>query len=403
MAEIAKFLCGLRLYRSKTLACCGPISIIALMKNTKTVLLVSTRKGAFLYQGDRARKTWKLDGPHFLGQVVNHLLLDPRDGKTLVMAAKAGHLGPTVFRSVDGGKSWKEASKPPAFSKESGRAVKHVFWLTPGHRSRPGSWYAGVAPHGMFRSDDGGDTWQGVAGLNDHPDRKKWFGESEQGPPDDPNTHSILVDPRDENHLYVGFSAGGIFESSDGGREWKPLNKGVAADFIPVKDPEYGHDPHCIRMHPQRPDRLYHQNHCGIYRIDRPGDTWTRIGKNMPKEIGDIGFPMVLHPRDPDTAWVFPMDGTQAWPRTSPGGRPAVYATRNGGTTWKRLDKGFPRAQAWWTVKRQCFAADGGDPVGLYLGTSQGELWMSRNEGAKWELLARNLPPVTAVETGTRG
>ncbi len=133
--------------------------------------------------------------------------------------------------------------------------------------------------------------------------------------------HSIIVDPRDANHLYISMSGGGTFESTDRGADWKPLNKGVLATFYPDPYPEYGQDPHCVRMHPAQPDRLYQQNHCGIFRLDRPSDTWVDIGKGMPKKVGNIGFPMTLHPRDPDTAWVFPMDGSDVWPRTSPGGQ----------------------------------------------------------------------------------
>ena len=207
------------------------------------------------------------------------------------------------------------------------------------------------------------------------------------------------VNPRDARHLYIGISIGGTFESKDAGATWRPLNQGVAADFLPVKDPEYGHDVHCMRLHPLAPDRIYQQNHCGMYRLDRPGETWERIGRNMPKEIGDIGFPIQPHPRDPEVAWVFPMDGTQVWPRTSPGGKPAAYVTRNAGKSWKRQDKGLPKEQAWLTVKRQCFAADRSDPVGLYFGTTSGEIWMSRNEGENWEPLASHLPHITSMET----
>ena len=369
-------------------------------------LLVGTRKGAFFLRSDGARRTWKLTEPMFLGHIVHHLMLDPRDRRTLLAAARTGHLGPTVFRSTDFGKTWKEAQTPPAFPKvpegQKGLVVDHVFWLTPGHPREHDVWYAGTSPQGLFRSEDGGATWGSVKGFNEHPLRRDWTGGEQDGTPDGPKMHSILVDPRDPNHLYIGMSSGGVFESRDKGNRWSPLNKGCAADFLPVPDPEYGHDPHCVRLHPLKPDRLYQQNHCGIYRMDRAhgnsNDRWVRIGENMPKEIGDIGFSMVLHPRDPDTAWVFPMDGTEVWPRVSPDGKPAVYMTKNGGNSWTRQDKGFPRAQAWWTVKRQAMSADAHEPVGLYFGTTGGELWGSRTGGGGWTCLARNLPEIYSVE-----
>jgi photosystem II stability/assembly factor-like uncharacterized protein len=193
-------------------------------------------------------------------------------------------------------------------------------------------------------------------------------------------------------------SSGGVHESYDGGRTWTPLVKGL--DVVEGFDAANlaVHDPHCVRVAPSNPDRLYQQNHCGIYRIDRPADTWVRIGKSMPKQIGDVGFPMAVHPRDADVAWVFPMDGQTVWPRTSLDGKPAAYGTRNAGKTWQRLDGGLPKRDAWWTVKRQAMTTDAQKPVGLYFGTTSGELWMSRNEGKRWELIARNLPEIYAVE-----
>ena len=168
------------------------------------VLLVGTRKGAWLLHGDPARRGWRADGPHFLGNMVHHAMLDPRDRRTLLLAAKTGHLGPTVFRSLDFGRTWKEASKPPAFRKardgETPRAVDHVFWLTPGHASEPGVWYAGSSPQGLFRSEDGGDTWAPVAGFNDHPMYATWVGDGQDGTPDGPKMHSIIVDLRDAAH-----------------------------------------------------------------------------------------------------------------------------------------------------------------------------------------------------------
>lgn len=368
-------------------------------------LLVSTRKGAWIFRADSKRAAWEVNGPHFLGHIISHLVLDPRDKTTLLAAAKTGHLGPTIFRSTDWGHTWKEAAQPPAFAKapegETGRAVDHTFWLTPAHSNEPNVWYAGTSPQGLFRSKDGGMTWAAFSSINDDPQYREWMGSEKDGTPDGPKLHSIIVDPRDPNHLYFGMSGGGVHESRDGGRTWQLLIKGldVVEGFgFDAANPTF-HDPHCLRMCPSNPDRLYQQNHCGIYRMDRPSDTWVRIGRNMPKEVGDIGFTMTVHPRDHNTAWVFPMDGTQVWPRTSPEGRPGVYVTHDAGETWQRRYAGMPKEQAWWTIKRQAMYCDSHDPVGLYFGTTSGELWMSRDEGQNWECIARHLPEIYAVET----
>ncbi len=371
----------------------------------RTVILVATRKGAWMLHSDAKRKTWRVDGPHFLGQIIQHMVLDPRDNRTLLVAAKTGHLGPTIFRSTNRGRSWQEAKQPPAFAKVSndtkGRSVDHTFWLTPCHANEPNAWYAGTSPQGLFRSNDGGDTWSPCSYINDDPQYRTWMGSVQDGTPDGPKLHSIIVDPRDPKHLYFAMSGGGVHESTDGGKHFVPLVGGmeVVAGF------DAGniafHDPHCVRMCATNPDRLYQQNHCGIYRLDRPSTTWVRIGKSMPARVGDIGFPMVVHPRDDRTAWVFPMDGQSVWPRTSVEGKPAAYVTRNSGKTWQRLDKGFPTKQAWWTVKRQAMCADAFDPVGIYLGTTAGEIWVSANEGKQWTCIARHLPEIYAVEVAT--
>lgn len=373
-------------------------------------ILVATRKGAWLFHSDPKRKTWSVDGPHFLGHNISHVQLDPRDGRTLLAAAKTGHLGPTIFRSTDLGRRWKEAKQPPAFANPASsglpaRSVDHTFWLTPGHASERGSWYAGTSPQGLFRSEDGGDTWAPLPAVNDSAQFRQWMGSEQDGTPDGPKLHSVIVDPRDAQHLYFGMSGGGVHESRDGGRSWATLIKGMeVVDGMDAAEVTF-HDPHCLRLCPTQPDRLYQQNHCGIYRLDRTGGeaaagegTWQRIGRKMPKRVGDIGFPMVVHPRDPDVAWVFPMDGTTVWPRTSPGGKPAAYVTRNAGRTWQRLDQGLPEAQGWWTVKRQAMTVDAQAKPALYLGTTSGELWIGRDEGERWSLIARHLPEIYAVE-----
>jgi photosystem II stability/assembly factor-like uncharacterized protein len=230
-----------------------------------------------------------------------------------------------------------------------------------------------------------------------------WTEEGDDGTPDGSILHSINIDPRDPAHLYIGVSGGGVFESTNAGADWRPLNRGCEANFNPTPAPEYGHDPHCVRVHPADPDVLWQQNHCGIYRLKRPSDTWERVGNQMPADVGDIGFPVELHPRDPQSAWVFPMDGTDVWPRTSPDGRPAVYRTADAGKSWRRLDAGLPRQHAWWTVLRQAMATDSADPVGVYFGTTTGQVWASHDEGESWSCIARDLPHIYCVEVADAG
>jgi len=378
--------------------------------------IIGTRKGAWTLQTGSKQQ---LGEPWFFGHQVHHVLQDPRRGGTMLAAVRTGHLGPTLYRSTDGGRNWKESERPPKFrAKEEsanagfepddgrlqGLTLDHVFFLAPGHASQPGVWYAGSSPIGLFKSTDDGVTWDGVPGFNDNPALAKWCYNFAPGTPDGPKCHSVQVDPLNANRLLVGLSGGGLFLSEDLGKSWNPANKGVAMDFSPPKEDgteyEYGHDPHDAVIHPANPRRWYHQNHCGIYRLDwqdgAKEQRWTRIGKNMPKDVGDIGFPMTCHPRNDKTIWVVPMDGGTVWPRTSVEGRPAVFRSRDAGETWQRLDKGLP-SRAWQTVLRQAMTHNGGASLELVFGTTSGEVYGSSDEGDSWKTLATGLPKIMSI------
>jgi len=373
----------------------------------KLSLLVGTRKGAFILRGDKTRREWELSDGMFVGNIVHHMVMDPRDRKTIMMAVHTGHLGPTIFRSTDMGKTWQEAGQPPAFPKapegQTGMVLHHNFWIAPGHPSEPRVWYVGTSPPGLFRSEDAGQSWQAVKGFNNHPRYAEWIGPGQEGPPDGSTLHSIMIDPRAAKHMYISLSAmgSGVLESTDQGAGWKPLNKGVLCpDIMPDPDAEVGQEPHCMRIQPLNPDRLYQQNHCGVYRMDRAEGVWVRIGENLPKEndISDYSFPIVLHPRDPDTVWILPLDGGFPLGRVTPNGKPATYITRDGGTSWKRQAKGLPKQDGWFSLKRQAMTVDSGEPAGVYFGTTGGEVWGSRNEGKRWHQLAHSLPEIYSVE-----
>lgn len=370
-------------------------------------LLVGTRKGAFILHGDKTRRKWQAPVGMHIGSIIHHMVMDPRDHRTILMTSHTGHLGPTIFQSTDLGKTWKEATKPPAFPKapegQKGLAVHHNFWLTPGHASEPRVWYVGTSPAGLFRSEDDGMTWEGVTGFNNHPKYNPPPKEDET-PPDGQTLHSIMIDSRDPKHMYIGLSSGasGVFESKDQGKDWTPINKGVngfEAYGVPA-DAEVGQEPHCMRIHPLNPDRLYQQTHAGVYFMNRPEGVWKRVGENLPKEhgISDYSFPIVLHPRDPDTVWLFPLDGGFPLGRITPDGMPATYITRNFGKTWKRQDKGLPKGDGWFSLKRQAMTTDSRDPVGVYFGTTGGEVWASRDEGESWTQIANSLPEIYSAE-----
>ena len=367
-------------------------------------LLIATRKGLWTLTSDaRAQRAGSSRGPQFLGHIVHHAMLDPRDGKTLLAAARTGHLGPTMFRSTDRGKHLEGGGASRRRSTAgSGRVVDHTFWLTPGHASRAGRLVrAARRRRGCSARRTAARRGTASPASTQHPQRKAWCGGDQDGTPDGPKLHSILVDPRDPKHLYIGMSSGGVFESTDGGADWQPLNRGVRADFLPQPDPEYGHDPHCVRFAGGNPDRLYQQNHCGIYRLDRPADALAGHRRGMPKigrldRLSDGRCIRAI----PTPLWVFPMDGTERVAAHLAGrqARGLSHARRRARPGSGRT-RDCPKAQAWWTVKRQAMTADARDPVGRLLRHDvAARSGAAATKAARGAASRAHLPQIYAVE-----
>ncbi len=351
------------------------------------VVLVGTRKGAWIFRSDARRKGWTADGPHFTGMTVHHFVFDPRD-PALHAATNSEWWGPEIQRSRNWGRTWQRTEGGVRYAEDAGLSVKRIWHICPGRTAEPGVVYAGVDPAGLFRSDDGGATWQEVRGLNRHATRSQWS----------PGAgglivHTILPDPNNLERVFVAISAAGVFRSNDGGRTWHPRNKGTRADFLPTKFPEVGQCVHKLALAPGTPGLLYQQNHCGVYRSDTAGDSWTDISPGLPSRFG---FPIAVHPREPKTIWVLPLVSDQF--RAFPDGCVAAYRSTNSGRTWQKQTRGLPTRNAYLTVLREASSTDTCDPAGVYFGTETGQLFYSRDEGARWNVLADFLPPVLSVE-----
>ncbi len=350
------------------------------------LILAGTRKGLFLLRGDEDRREWKVNDPLLPGWEIFHAVVDPRDGM-LYACTNSFVYGATVHRSSDLGQTWERAEEL-GLPEESELKLERTWHLEPGHESQPETLWLGGAPGVLFRSDDRGKTWEPVRGVVEHPTREQW----------NPGAggmccHSIQLDPSDANRLYIGISAAGVFRTDDGGERWSPANKGTAADFMPDPYPEVGQCVHKLLVHPSRQDRLWQQNHCGVYRSDDRGESWERLdGNGLPS---GFGFPIALHPREPDTAFVVPEEGAEN--RVTCNGRLGIYRTRDGGASWAERPQGLP-TPAWSAVMRESMASDGLDPVGIYLGTQSGSVFVSPDEGESWVEAARQLPPILSIE-----
>lgn len=324
-------------------------------------LLVGTRKGAFVLESDEDREDWRVSGPNLKGWKVPTLHYDRAIGR---LFAGVGHFvyGPTIQRSDDFGATWEQATATPSFADDGGRDLNQIWTVVGGGPAAPETLYAGVDEAALFASTDAGDTWTEVAGLQDHPTGDDWA----------PGKgglclHSICPDPGDPDRLWVGISAVGVFRTEDGGETWTLQNDGLE---VVAPDDEFERIGSCVHrlvMDPTDPERLYQQNHRGVYRTSDAAETWKRVDEGLPSTVG---FPMVTHPTEPTTLYTVPLESDEH--RMAVDGRPAVYRTADAGDTWTRLDAGLPE-RAWVTVLRQAMTVDSCEVPGIYIGTTGGE------------------------------
>ena len=363
----------------------------------KIILCIGTKKGLFVAESSKTRRGFTLRGPFGQGVGVYSALIDTRGTPRLLASSCNPFFGMKVLRSIDLGKSFKETKSAPAFPKEDGRALANIWSLEPGKDKK--ELLCGVEPASLFKSRDGGDSWELVPGISNHEHARKW-----QPGNGGLCLHTIL---RDGNRVHLGISTGGHYLSEDGGETFGAANKGVGAGFSPDPFPEFGQCVHKIAGHKDAPGRLYMQNHggwaewegpggkrpdIGVLRSDDHGHTWRSIAKGLPS---DFGFPIVVHPYNPDIVYVVPHEPMT---RTCPGGSVAVWRSENGGGSWEKLAQGLPKKDSYFTVLRDGMDADEFPSPALYFGTTTGQLWMGRDGGEKWECLFDSLPPIHCVK-----
>jgi len=357
---------------------------------TRVLLSIGTKKGLFVAEAAKSRGRFALRGPFGPGVAVYAGLIDTRATPRIYASSCNAFFGMKVLRSTDLGKTFKETKSAPAFAKDDGRALANIWSLEPGD-DKKGLW-CGVEPAALFRSGDGGDSWEMVAGISNHEHARKW-----QPGNGGLCMHTIL---RDGKRVHLGISTGGHYLSEDGGQTFSAANKGVGAGFLPDPNPEFGQCVHKMARHADAPGRLYMQNHggfpdhpgIGVLRSDDHGKTWKSISKGLPS---DFGFPMVVHPHDADTVYVLPLDPAT---RTCPGASPGVWRSENGGDSWQKLAKGLPKKESYFTVLRDAMDLDDLASPALYFGTTTGQLWIGRDGGERWDCLFDALPPINCVK-----
>jgi len=386
---------------------------------------VGTRKGAFILTSDKKRKEWNVSGPHFGGWEIYHLKGSPADANRIYVSQSSGFFGQIIQRSDDGGKTWFQPSLKPGEPTQDERGMpiaesnkfvydtspatgkpltthqwfdgtqhpwefKRVWHLEPSPTD-PNTVYAGVEDAALFRTTDGGKTWHELPGLRGHPSGSQW-GPGAGGM----CLHTILLDPKHPDRIYIAISAAGAFRTDDGGKTWVPINRGLRSRSLPDQDQEVGHCVHKIAMHPSKPKVLFMQKHWHVMRSNDAGDSWQKISGNLPS---DFGFPIAVHPHDPETVYVVPIKSdAEHYP---PEGKLRVYRSRKGGNQWEPLTKGLPQKDCYVDVLRDSMSTDSLDQAGIYFGTTGGQVYASVDNGDSWNVIVRDLPPVVSVEAQT--
>ncbi len=391
---------------------------------SKVRVLVGTRKGAFILSADGKRENWQVSGPSFAGWEIYHLKGSPADPNRIYASQSSGWFGQIIQRSDDGGKTWFQPGTPPDetpvlpgppkgesnkfsydTSAETGKPLtthmwyddtqhpwefKRVWHLEPSYTD-PDTVYAGVEDAALFKSTDGGQSWRELSGLRGHGTGPKW-----QPGAGGMCLHTIILDRKNPNRIYIAISAAGAFRSDDAGNSWRPINQGLVSQYIPDPNAEIGHCVHHVAMHPSRPDTLFMQKHWDVMRSDNAGDRWHEVSGNLPT---DFGFVIDVHAHEPETIYVAPITSDSL--HYVPDGKLRIYRSRSGGNDWEPLSKGLPQSNCYVNILRDAMAVDTLDSCGVYFGTSGGQVYASPNAGDSWAPIVRDLPAVLSVEVQT--